>query len=109
MNRLANIRRRELPLRANDIPVKLIKVFKASNFRFFVIDLKLPAVDLTPEKTLTKKFDRCMNIFYNNPLVELVSTDRMVKLNATGEVVPRVFFNKGKVTRAGSFALFRIK
>ena len=88
---------------------ELINVFKASNFRYILVDLKLPQIDKTPGQTLAKKFEDFMNILYQNPLVELVATDRTVRLNSNGQVVPAVFFNNGKVVKAGSFALYRIK
>lgn len=88
---------------------ELIQVLKASGVRYMVIDLKLPQVDKTPGKTLSRKFDDFINVFYKNPLVELVATDRSVRMNENGQVVPAVFFNQGKVVKAGSFALYRIK
>ena len=89
--------------------VTLIKVLKASGFRYIVIDLNLPQADETPEQNLRKKFDAFMNVLYRNPQVELLVTDRKVKFNANGEVKYEVFLNNAKVVAAGSFALYQIK
>jgi hypothetical protein len=83
--------------------------FQLAGFKYFIVDLKLPLVDKTPQKTLQKKFNEFMNYMGNNPEIELVATDRQVKMNATGEVVNTPFVNGGSLVKRGSFAVFRFK
>lgn len=87
----------------------LNKVFKYSGYRYFIVDLKLPLIDKTPTQTLKKKFDEFMNYMYQNPEIELLSTDRQIKLNSNGQIANAVFLNKGKLVKAGTFAVYRFK
>ncbi len=87
----------------------LNQAFRYMGFRYFIVDLKLPMVDKTADKTLSRKFDEFMNYMYQNPEIELVATDRQIQLNSTGEIANAVFLNEGKLVKAGSFAVYRFK
>jgi hypothetical protein len=73
------------------------------------MDLNLPLVDKTPDKSLTRKVDKLMSYIYQNPEMELVATDRQIKLNSNGQVVNAVFLNEGPLVKAGTFAVFRLR
>ena len=88
---------------------KIIQALKASGYKFIILDLNLITSDKTPQKSLTKKFTQLMNTLYGNPMVELLITNRTIKLNSTGEVVNAVFQDKGTIVNSGNIALFRIK
>ncbi|MDF1695715.1 MAG: hypothetical protein P1U56_07795 [Saprospiraceae bacterium] len=88
---------------------KVIAKLKEEGFTYIVFDLNMFSYDLTPEKTLTRKFINFMNTLYNNPGVELVSTDRKLKLYDSGEEVFAVFQDKGSILQSGTVAIFRIK
>lgn len=91
------------------IKEKIIQALKASGFKYIILDLNLIANDLTPEKSLSKKFTQLLNTLYGNPYVELLVTNRSIKLNSTGEVVRAVFQDKGAIVENGNIALFKIK
>ena len=88
---------------------KIIQVLKASGFKYIIVDLNMASNDFTPEKSLTRKMIQFMNGLYNNPGVELMVTNRTIKLNSTGQVVYGVFEDQGVIVNKGSIALFRIK
>lgn len=85
------------------------RAFRYMGFRYFIMDLNLPLVDKTPDKSLTRKVDKLMSYIYQNPEMELVATDRQIKLNSNGQVVNAVFLNEGPLVNAGTFAVFRLK
>jgi len=88
---------------------KIIEALKMSGFEYIVIDLALANNDVTPDKTLTRKFTNLLNTLYNNPAVEVALTDRTIKMNDTGETINAVFQDKGTIVFAGQIAVFRIK
>ena len=88
---------------------RVIEALKINNVEYIVLDLALAQNDQTPDKSLTRKFTNLLNTLYNNPLVELSLTNRKIKLNDTGEEVFGVFQDRGTITQAGNFAVFRIK
>lgn len=88
---------------------QIINALKTEGFKYIIFDLKMTTYDVTPGKTLTRKFTQFMNTLYNNPGVELVATDRKIKLNATGEEVFEVFQDKGTIVHSGDIAIFKIK
>ena len=89
--------------------VTLARLLRAYGFQYFIVDLNLPVNDNTPEQTLKAKYVDFMNFLYRNPQIELVTTDRRIRENGTGEVVNAVFPNIGQVEYAGWFAVFRIR
>ncbi len=88
---------------------KIIQALKASGFKYIVIDLNMSDNDYTKEKTLTRKFIQLMNTLYNNPNIELLATNRTIKLNSNGQIINAVFEDKGAIVNSGQIALFRIK
>jgi hypothetical protein len=85
------------------------RAFRYMGFRYFIMDLNLSLVDQTPDKSLTRKVDKLMSYIYQNPEMELVATDRQIKLNSNGKVVNAVFLNEGRLVTAGTFAVYRLK
>ena len=88
---------------------QIIKKLKEEGFGYIIFDLNMMNNDETPEKFLTRKFVQFMNTLYGNPGVELMSTNRRIKLYDTGQEVFEVFQDKGAITTAGTFAIFKIK
>ena len=74
--------------------IELAKVFKKNGYRYLVIDLNLASIDLTPDKSLTKKTKNLFNFVNSNPLIRLIATDRVT--------------NGQQVQKNGSFAVFEI-
>lgn len=87
----------------------LIEVLKASGFRYIILDLNLIHVDHTPEKSLERKYRNIMNTLFENPKAQLIATDRILKLKATGKDEFAVYYNYGTQVNPGSFALFELK
>lgn len=98
-----------LKRKCNDERNLMNQVLRKSGFRYFIVDLKLPLIDKTPEQTLKKKFNEFMNYMYQNSEIELLATDRQIQLNSNGQVANEVFLNKGKLVKAGTFAVYRFK
>lgn len=87
----------------------IIKALKDRGFKYIIFDLNMFSYDVTPGKTLTRKFIQLNNTLYNNPGVELMATDRKIKLYSTGEEVFDIFQDKGSIVKSGSIAIFKIK
>ena len=88
---------------------QIISKFKEEGFKYIVFDLNMSSYDKTPDKSLTRKFVQFMNTLYDNPGVELMVTDRRIKLHNSGQEVFDVFPDKGNITVNGSFGIFRLK
>ncbi len=83
-------------------------LLKKSGFAYFMVDFNTPTADKTPEQTLVEKFKKLLLLFYENPGIELVATNRILKETVNGKLQykPGVF---GEVQSPGSYAIFRIK
>ena len=88
---------------------KIMRALKARGFEYIVFDLNLAINDQTPDKSLTKRFTNFMNSLYDNPHVELLLTDRTLKMNDSGEIVNEVIPIDGTIIEPGRIAVFRIK
>ena len=88
---------------------QIIDALKKEGFRYIFFDLNMASYDETPDKTLTAKFTQFLNTLYSNPKVELLATDRQIKLNDTGQVIFAVFQDQGTIVRNGTIALYKIK
>jgi len=88
---------------------QIIQKLKAEGFRYIIFDLNMMPYDETPDKSLTRKFIQFMNTLYGNPGVELMATDRKIKLYDSGQESFSVFQDKGDIVRSGSFGIFKIK
>ena len=86
-----------------------VRALRAYGFEYIVFDINLSSNDLTPTKELTRKFTNFMNCLYDNPEVELVLTDRLIRKNKTGKLVSEVFPIDGKIEKPGGTAIFKIK
>ena len=88
---------------------RIIRKFKEEGFKYIIFDLNMFSYDKTPDKSLTRKFVQFSNTLYNNPGVELMVTDRKIKLYDSGQEAFDVFHDKGDITVKGTFGIFRIK
>jgi len=88
---------------------QIIKKLKDEGFKYIVFDLNMFSYDKTPDKSLTRKFVQFLNTLYGNPGVELMVTDRKIKLYDSGQEVFDVFQDKGNITASGTFGIFKIK
>jgi hypothetical protein len=50
-----------------------------------------------------------MNTLYQNPKVELIATDRQVRLADSNQVIYSIFQDKGTLVNQGTIALYEIK
>ncbi|MFT4535529.1 MAG: hypothetical protein ACI9P5_002898 [Saprospiraceae bacterium] len=88
---------------------QVISVLKSKGFKYIIFDLNMASYDVTPGKTLTGKFTQFLNTLYANPGVELMATDRKIKLYDTGVEVFDVFQGKGEIVKSGNIGIFEIK
>ena len=81
---------------SNRVPdkVELAKEFKRNGYGFFIYDLHTASIDLTPNKSLTRKAQVFTDFVTNNPALRLIATDRVVQGN--------------QVTNPGRFVVFEI-
>ena len=87
----------------------LVSHLKSEGFNYIVVDLNIPKFDLTPEKSLSKKFEKLINTLEDNPQLQLLGTNRVVQLNGSDQLVNAVFPKDGEIKLPGSIALFKIK
>ena len=73
---------------------ELTTAFKVNNYKFLVIDLNTATIDRTPDKSLTRKYERLLDFVQDNPNIRLIATDSTIK--------------NGKVQKIGNFAVFKI-
>lgn len=83
-------------------------MLKAAGFRYLMVDFNTPSSDRTPEQQLLDRFKKFMLLFYQNPDLEMLATNRVIKETSGGkeQYIYGVF---GEVKEPGSFAIFRIK
>ena len=85
-----------------------IDVLKASNFKYIIVDLFIPTVDKSPEKTLITKFNLLLTTLYQNERVRLISTDRIVQRTDANGSPQQVYDVFGNIVNHGSFAVYEI-
>jgi len=89
----------------------LTNYFKSVGIKYFIVDLRLPTLDHTPEKTLREKYKVLMfGYLRNNDAVELVATDQVISIeqvDGSKREFPGVFGDK--IITLGSYAVFEIK
>jgi hypothetical protein len=87
---------------------KITAMLKNAGFGYIMVDFNTPTGDNTPEQTLVERFKKFMLLLYENPALELLATNRIIKSNINGseQLVYGVF---GEVQSPGSYAIFRIK
>ena len=87
-----------------------IDVLKANGFKYIIIDLMLPTVDRTPEQSLREKYSLFMGqIIANNPDLQLLATDRLIRTDAGNGTKREVMGVFGQDIGAfGSYAVYEI-
>ncbi len=85
----------------------LAEALHTYGFSFLIINLRLPSIDQTPDKTLTAKFNRFMDFVTDNPEISLVATDRIVR-SGNGSMQFMLDDRNGEVVNPGSFAVLKI-
>lgn len=88
-------------------PQELALALKAYGFRYLIIDLNLPVNDRTQEGSLKQKFSQLMEFIYQNPQLQLVATDRIVRAS-DGNLKFQVFPGNNTVEYNGWFAVYQI-
>ncbi len=64
---------------------RITAALKTAGIRYIVLDLNAAAYDVTPQKSLTAKVKLFYKYLYNNPYIELISTDRLVVDHASNK------------------------
>lgn len=87
---------------------QLIKAMEVSGIKFLIIDLNMANIDKTPDKSLLKKYENLISILYENPKLQLIYTDRIVRSSETGELLQMMFDKGQEIVNPGSMAVFMI-
>jgi|GEM_PF-346578 len=88
---------------------EVTNALKAANFKYVIVDLNAASFDQTAESSVKKKFNVFMAFLKQNPNLELLATNRLVKgagTNAQNQTIYEVF---GEVLQPGSYAIYKIK
>lgn len=97
-------------------PKEIVNELKRKEVKYILVSLYTPTLDMTPEKSLVKKYRNMMTSLVNNPGARIVATNRIVErpdgnmpYNAGGSQVRAMFHLAGmRVLEQGSVALFEI-
>lgn len=89
----------------------LAQALRDAGYKYLIVDLNTHTLDRTPEKSLQKKFENLLRFIFQNPHIELLATDRMLKKPVPNdptkiELDHGVF---GEIQFAGSYAIYRIQ
>ena len=85
---------------------ELVEVMKASNFKYLIVDLQTATIDITPNKTLTKKYNNLIEFVTNNPKAKLIGTDRILARINNGKQENYYGFSGDQVYYNGRYAIF---
>lgn len=97
----------ELSKRYQDKTI-LAKAMKASEIKFIIIDLNTAQIDKTPNKTLTEKYKVLLNFVYNNPGLQLIATDRVLKRTSNSNNLEYFYGVFGDIQYPGQYAVYEI-
>ncbi len=86
---------------------KLSEALMASGYKYILVDLNTHVIDKTPEQSLRNKFNLFLNFLYENPRVELIVTNRLLKPMGNDTKPTQGVF--GDVQYPGSFAIYEFK
>jgi hypothetical protein len=106
----------EMYKRANNDKMRIGREFRKNKIKYVLVSLKTASIDVTPDKSLTTKFDNLMRSMVNNPHFKLLHTNRIVErpdgdmnLTKDGVTVKAKYDVIGKrVLDPGTDALFEI-
>lgn len=89
----------------------LASALKAAGYKYLIVDLNTHTLDRTPEKTLVKKFEGLLKFIFQNPNVELISTDRLLKtpLPEDHTKIKVDYGVYGDIHFPGTYAIYRFK
>ena len=87
----------------------LTDVLRAYGFRYILVDVNTAGGDKTREQTLKSKYNSFLQYLYQNPRLELVATDRQVRLQSDGRLINAYgVYVPHTVEFPGTFAAYRI-
>lgn len=91
--------------------VSMAKALRDAGYRYLIVDLNTHTLDRTPEKTLVKKFEKLLHFIYQNPNVEFMATDRLLKYDVPGspEKYKLDYGVYGDIHIPGTYAIYRLK
>lgn len=95
---------------------KFATELKKTKIRYVLVSLQTADIDITPDKSLTKKFNDLMQTLVNNPEIQLLYTDRLMErwdgdltVGFNGQKVKAKYDVLGsRVIKGGTNALFEI-
>ena len=88
---------------------QVIPMLKQSGFKYIMVDFNTPTLDNTPEQTLVGRYKTLMAFLVNDPDLEVIATNRIVKIVTDGKEQDQYGIYGGPGQNPGSFAIFEIK
>ena len=83
--------------------------FKRQEVKYILLDLMMPTLDRTPEKTLTEKYVTIINFLRDNAGLNLITTDRLVRSNRTdGSKYEHYHLTGDEYLIPGTFILYEV-
>jgi len=87
----------------------LSDVLHAYGFKYILVDINTAGGDKTREQTLKNKYNNFLQYLYQNPRLELVATDRQVRLQSDGRLINMYgVYVPHTVEFTGTFAAYKI-
>ncbi len=91
-------------------PSQITQAFKEYGFKYIILDLMLPTLDRTPEKSLTSKYTAFVNWVREDDQIDLIATDRLVKQqDGDGTLRDSYALSGERLVIPGSYAVFVIR
>ena len=83
--------------------------FKQNGYRYIILDLMMPTIDRTPEKSLTEKYILFINFIRDNSSLRMIATDRLVRnKKPDGSIVTEYALVGDEYLIPGSYIVYEI-
>ena len=88
---------------------ELVEVFKASGFKYIILDYNTVTIDKTANRSLSQKYNSFINFVKDNENLKLINTNRIIEGidPNTGQTI-RYYGIFGKQIFPGSYAIFEL-
>lgn len=88
---------------------ELVEVFKASGFKYIILDYNTVTIDKTSNRSLSQKYNSFINFVKDNPRTQLINTNRIIEgIDPNTGQTTRYYGIFGKQIFPGSYAIFEL-
>ena len=88
---------------------ELVDVFKASGFKYVILDYNTVTIDKTANRSLSQKYNSFINFVKDNPRTQLINTNRIIEgIDPNTGQTARYYGIFGKQIFPGSYAIFEL-